>query len=132
FHRGTSPRQALAKDIGAQELLGCSRRIGSARKIASFGPSPVGGARGVLVRFTPRCPPPPYLPWPRGRRSGTSLRCASLHHGPGLWPTAYKDVDEVRPPHAGSPRTSSSRPQQVCRRARSRQDEPCGGATRHP
>src|SRR5262249_62397108 len=59
FHRGTSPRQALAKDIWAQELLGCSRRIGSARKIASVRPSP---PRAGPAPFA--WPPPPALPPP--------------------------------------------------------------------
>jgi hypothetical protein len=42
FRRGTGPTEALTNEIGAQELLGCSRRIGSTLKIASFGPSPPG------------------------------------------------------------------------------------------
>src|SRR5262245_46056018 len=53
FRRGTSPHLALSKDIGAQEAVGCSRRIGSVRKIAPFGPSPAR-ARVVSLRFTPR------------------------------------------------------------------------------
>src|SRR5262249_51465706 len=46
----------------------------------------------------------------------------------GSTPTAYKDVTRMFvPPHAGSPRTSSSQPQQVCHRARTRQGRsPCG------
>jgi hypothetical protein len=51
-------------------------------------------------------------------------RCASLHHGLGLWPAAYKDVARsFVQPSRSSPRTSSSRPPQVCRRARSRQGQ---------
>src|SRR6516162_4119476 len=55
---GGAPQRILA----AQEPHGCSRRIGSARKIASFGASPVGGARVVSLRSTPRAPPRHYLP----------------------------------------------------------------------
>ena len=39
-------------------------------------------------------------------------RCASLHHGLGLWPAAYKDV--ARTSTRELPSTSSSQPHQVC------------------
>jgi len=57
-----------------------------------------------------------------------SFRC-DAYHCIMVWvsaPTEYKDVARnLRAPHAGSPRTSSSRPQQVCRRARSHQGQAC-------
>src|SRR6516162_9655253 len=72
-----SEEGAPQKMLAAQEPHGCSRRIGSARKIASFGPSPVRGARVVSLRSTPRAPPRHYLP--RGRvdnvQEPSSLAC---------------------------------------------------------
>jgi hypothetical protein len=110
FHRGTSPRQVLTKDIGGAGASWSlpANRLGPEDSVVQA--VACGGARVVSLRSTPRAPPGATLLGPRRKRTGASLRCASLHHGPGLWPTAYKDVDEVRPPHAGSPRMSSSRP----------------------
>jgi len=127
FHRGTSPRQVLTKDIGGAGASWSlpANRLGPEDSVVQA--VACGGARVVSLRSTPRAPPGATLLGPRRKRTGASLRCASLHHGPGLWPTAYKDVDQVRPPHAGSPRTSSSRHAQACRRARSLQGRAFGG-----
>ena len=82
FHRGTSPRQVLTKDIGAQELLGCSRRIGSAQKIASFRPSPVG--EHASFRYAPlRVLPPVLHCWGRVENV-QELRCDAHHCIMGL------------------------------------------------
>src|SRR6516164_3081462 len=56
-------------------------------------------------------------------------RCASLHHGLGLWDPPNTRMWRrmfVHKPRA--PLLSSSRPQQVCRRARSHQGRAFGGA----
>jgi hypothetical protein len=90
-----SERGAPQKILAAQEPHGCSRRIGSARKIASFGPSPVGGARVVSLCATPRALPRHYLP--RGRvedvQEPSSLACPIQED----WRTRVAERDGVHP-----------------------------------
>src|SRR6516165_1109709 len=104
FHRGTSPRQVLTKDIGGAGASWSlpANRLGPEDSVVQA--VACGGARVVSLRSTPRAPPGATLLGPRRKRTGASLRCASLHHGfgclrtPNGWP--------MRPPVNASPRPS--------------------------
>ena len=70
------------------------------------------------------------MPWSRmgpPPRSFAAMRITASSSGP-LAHRIQGCGTNLRAPHAGSPRTSSSRPRQVCRRARSRQGRAFGGA----
>src|SRR5262249_9899670 len=73
--------------------------------------------------------PTALMPFVRMGPPPRSFRC-DAHHCIMVWVFTHRIQGcstNVRAPHAGSPRTSSSQPQQVCRRARTRQGRsPCG------